>query len=317
MFLLTSSYDFFSAYLAIEGLSLTLYVLASILREGIISIESAIKYFSLGAISTGIFLFGVSLFFGLIGALDFLDIQLFLGSSNIFIYFFQLKMAISCVLFGFFFKISAFPCHFWVADVYEGIFTPITAFFAIVIKVCILLFFLRLNFNVFFNALFYIQSILVFSSVGSMFIGMFGAIKQVNIKRFIAYASINQVGFIFLGIASCSLLGLISSLMYIIIYCITSLSFFTILLQTENVTNRRSLRYLSDFYYFSLYNNEVGKHLSVTLLSMAGLPPLGGFIGKFFLYLSSVEARLDAVIFISLLISVITTYYYLNIIRYL
>jgi len=112
MFLLTSCYDLFSVYLSLEGLSLSLYVLAALFREGIISIESAIKYFSLGAISTSILLFGISIIFCLIGALDFLEIQLFLGSSNFLIHFLQIKIALLFILFGFFFKISAFPCHF-------------------------------------------------------------------------------------------------------------------------------------------------------------------------------------------------------------
>ena len=106
LFLLSSSYDFFGIYLAMEGLSLTLYVLASITHQGIVSIEASIKYFALGAISSGIFLFGVSLFFGLVGSLDFLEIQIFLSNSH-----FLIKIALLCILFGFFFKVSAFPCH--------------------------------------------------------------------------------------------------------------------------------------------------------------------------------------------------------------
>jgi len=181
----------------------------------------------------------------------------------------------------------------------------------------LLLFFIRLNFNVFFNVLYFIQPILLFSAIGSIIIGALGAIKQVSIKRFIAYTSINQVGFIFLGLASCSLFGLISSLLYILIYALMSLIFFTVLLKTEHIFNNRGIIYLSDLYYFSFYNGEISIYLSTVLLSMAGLPPLGGFIGKFFLYLAAIEARLDNIVFISLLISMISTYYYLNIIRYL
>lgn len=121
LFLLTSSYDFFGMYLAIEGLSLTLYTLAGILYSGIVSIEGAIKYYSLGAIATGIMLFGISGMYGIVGSLDFLDVQLFLGSSTIINNLVEVKIIVLCILFGFFFKVSSFPCHIWVADVYEGV----------------------------------------------------------------------------------------------------------------------------------------------------------------------------------------------------
>jgi NADH-quinone oxidoreductase subunit N len=122
MFFLTSTYDFFGVYLSLEGLSLTLYVLAGILNQSVISIESAIKYFSLGAISSGILLFGISYLFGLVGSLDFLEVQLFLSSSvQNFSLLLELKVSILCILLGLFFKLSAFPCHWWVADVYEGV----------------------------------------------------------------------------------------------------------------------------------------------------------------------------------------------------
>jgi NADH-quinone oxidoreductase subunit N len=121
LFLLTSSYDFFGIYLAMEGLSLTLYVLAGMTHQSIVSIESAIKYFSLGAISSGIFLLGISLLFGVIGALDFLEIQIYLNNIHLLENLLEIKISFLLILFGFLFKLSAFPCHIWVADVYEGI----------------------------------------------------------------------------------------------------------------------------------------------------------------------------------------------------
>jgi NADH-quinone oxidoreductase subunit N len=120
MFLLSSSYDFFGVYLTVEGLSLTLYILASLLHQGIISVESAIKYFSLGAVASGSLLLGITILFGLIGSLDFLEIQNYLGSNASLGPIFELKFSLILIFFAFFFKISAFPCHVWVADVYEG-----------------------------------------------------------------------------------------------------------------------------------------------------------------------------------------------------
>lgn len=134
---------------------------------------------------------------------------------------------------------------------------------------------------------------LVYSALGSIFVGTFGALKQVRIKRFIAFTSINQVGFIMLGISCCNLAGLIASLVYIILYSIMGVSFFAILLNLEHVANKRSMIYISDFYGMSLHNKETSKHLVITILSMGGLPPLGGFVGKFFIYLAAIEARLD------------------------
>lgn len=121
MFLLLSSYDFFGVYLTIEGLSLTLYILATLLHQGIISVESSIKYFSLGAIASGSLLLGIVILFGIIGSLDFLEIQNFFGGQIVLSYIFEIKISLVLIFFAFFFKVSAFPCHIWVADVYEGV----------------------------------------------------------------------------------------------------------------------------------------------------------------------------------------------------
>jgi len=150
-----------------------------------------------------------------------------------------------------------------------------------------------------------------------MLVGALGAIKQVRIKRFIAYTSINQVGFIFLGIASCNLTGLTASIIYLILYAAMSISFFTFLLNTEHMVTKKSMIYLSDLYCFCLYNFENSQHLILAILSMAGLPPLGGFIGKLFLYFAVMEARFDFVVLCSLFISIISVYYYLSFVRYI
>jgi NADH-quinone oxidoreductase subunit N len=150
-----------------------------------------------------------------------------------------------------------------------------------------------------------------------MCVGTFGALKQLSIKRFIAYTSINQVGFIFLGLACCNLGGLIAALMYILLYAVMSISFFAVLLNTKHAATNRNIIYLSDLSYISIYNTEAAKHMVVILISMAGLPPTGGFIGKFILYFALSEARLSGVILFSVLISVITAYVYLCAIRHI
>ena len=311
---LTSTNDFFGFYLTLEGLSFTLYILAGMLHSSLISIESAIKYFALGGVSSGIFLFGISWLFGVTGSLNFLEIQLFFSN---YVDFFELKIILCFILFGFFFKLSVFPCHWWVADVYEGIWTPITAFFAIVIKAGLFLFFFRLLYVVLNLTLISLQPLLLFAACGSLFIGTFGALKQTRIKRFIAYTSISQVGFIFLGVACCSLNGLIAALLYLLLYIIMSILFFSLLLKTEHILTIKNITFLSDLYSFDLYNQKEMKILSVVLFSMAGIPPLGGFFGKLWIYFSAFDSKLDWVVFLSLLLSLISSYYYLNFVHYL
>jgi NADH-quinone oxidoreductase subunit N len=296
---------------------LTLYVLACLLHQGIISVEAAIKYFSLGAVASGNLLFGVVTLFGLVGSLDFLEIQNWLGSNFLINSIFEVKFSVTLILFSFFFKISAFPCHVWVADIYEGVWSPITAFFAIVLKACLLLFFIRVLFDVFLNILTVFKPLFIIVSIGSMFVGSFGALKQVRIKRFLAYTSVSQVGFIFLGLSSGNIFGLSASLLYLMLYIIMNVLFFTIFLNIEHVILKKNIIYLSDLYSLSHYTKESGKHLAITILSMAGLPPLGGFIGKLFLYFAIIEGRLDSLLLLSLLISLIGTFYYLNFLRYL
>jgi NADH-quinone oxidoreductase subunit N len=172
-------------------------------------------------------------------------------------------------------------------------------------------------FNVLFNVLFYFQFILSFSAIGSMLVGALMAIKQVRIKRFVAYTSINQMGFIMLGLASCNLTGLIATLFYISLYSVMSLIFFTIFLNSENIVTRRSMVFLSDLYSFSIFNNKHSKHLVLAIFSMAGLPPLGGFIGKLLIYFSVIEAKLDLLLMLSLLISMVSAFYYLSFVRYI
>jgi len=170
---------------------------------------------------------------------------------------------------------------------------------------------------VLFNVLIFLQPIFIIVSVGSIIVGSLGALKQVRIKRFLAYTSISQVGFIFLGVTSGSVLGIFASLMYLFLYVIMNLIFFSIFLNIEHVILRKNIIYLSDLYSLSLYTKEIAQHLALTILSMAGLPPLGGFIGKLFLYFAIIEAHLNFILVVSLIISLISTYYYLNFVRFL
>ena len=317
IFLLISSFDFFGLYLALEGLSLTLYVLAGLLRDGFLPLEAAVKYFSLGAISSGILLYGMAILFAVVGSLDFLEVYFFLGSERFFFVLAEVKIAFLFILIGFLFKIGAFPFHIWVVDVYEGVWFPITAFFSIVIKSSILFLFFRIIFYLMFSIIHLFQFLFILVALGSMIFGVIGSCRQFKIKRFLAYMSITQVGFIFLGISSCNLLGFLASFIYLFVYNFMNLILFCILLNTEHIITRRSLIYLTDFYSFSSYNRSITKYLVIVIFSMCGLPPLGGFFGKLLLYLAAISADLDFVICFSLIVGIISSYYYLSLIRHI
>lgn len=168
-----------------------------------------------------------------------------------------------------------------------------------------------------FSVMFSLQPVLQVVSLGSIILGGIGALKQVRIKRFIAYASINQVGFIMLAISCCSLAGIVTALVYLILYVVVTVNFFMIVLNVEHIITAQSIIYLSDLYGMSVYQPMVANHLVGLLLSMAGLPPWGGFLAKLILYFAVIEARLNLAILLCLLVSVITTYYYLSFIRHI
>lgn len=179
------------------------------------------------------------------------------------------------------------------------------------------LFFFRLIFSIFYSILFILQNIFFIVICGSLLVGTFGALKQLRIKRFLAYASINQVGFIFFGLACGNIGGLVASLIYVFLYSLMSVLFFTIILQSEHLLTNKTVVYLSDFYTLESYSTKNLQYLIVAMFSMAGLPPLGGFVGKLLLYIVAIDSRLDFVVFFSLFLSIISTFYYINFIHYL
>lgn len=172
-------------------------------------------------------------------------------------------------------------------------------------------------FNVLFSVLFILQPIFIFITIGSMFIGTFGALKQVRIKRFIAYASISQVGFILMGLSTGTLSGLVASFIYLLVYVLMSILFFVLILNTEHVVTKKNIIYLSELYCFSMYSPKFAKYFAVVLFSMAGIPPMGGFISKLLIYVVAIEAKLDFIVSFSLILSLVSTYYYLNFVHYL
>jgi NADH-quinone oxidoreductase subunit N len=179
------------------------------------------------------------------------------------------------------------------------------------------LFFFRLIFNVLGSSIYLFQSLFIFVSCGSILVGALGALNQTRVKRFLAYASINQVGFILIGVSSCNFMGLFISLIYLLLYVVTSLGFFTIFLNVQHIRSRRGIIYLCDLQSLSYYDSEISKHLTIIILSMSSLPPLGGFFGKFFIYIVTIKSSLDALNCYSLLVSIISAFYYISMLRYL
>ena len=317
MLILFSSNDFFFSYLALEGMSFSLYILAGSVYYNKLSLESALKYFILGGIASCLLLYGISLLFISINSLDFFSIKYYLINTVSGFERFDLIFITICFSLTFFFKISAFPCFMWSPDVYEGIWTPITAYFSIVVKTTVFGFFLRIFVYVF-SSLFYIwQPIFIISALGSIIIGCFGAMLQRRIKRFLAYTSINQVGFLLLGISMCDIHGISSSILFLIIYLIMTILFFSLVLNVRHFTTNVQLLYLNDLYSLAQYNLLFGNIWVWTIFSMIGIPPLAGFFTKLFILSSILNQSFYWIILIVLIFSTLSGYYYLNFIKYI
>jgi len=317
MLILFSSNDFFFSYLALEGMSFSLYILAGSVYYNKLSLESALKYFILGGIASCLLLYGISLLFISVNSLDFFSVKYYLINSVSGFERFDLIFITLCFSLTFFFKLSAFPCFMWSPDVYEGIWTPITAYFSIVVKTTIFGFFLRVFVYVF-SSLFHIwQPIFMISAVGSIIIGCFGAMLQRRIKRFLAYTSINQVGFLLLGISMCDIHGISSSILFLIIYLIMTILFFILVLNVRHFTANVQLLYLNDLYSLAQYNLLFGNVWVWTIFSMIGIPPLAGFFTKLFILSSILNQSFYWIILIVLVFSTLSGYYYLNFIKYI
>lgn len=321
---LLSSFDFMSAFISLEGLSFTLYVLAALNLRSQASIEAAIKYFCLGGVSSGIMLFGISLLYGLCGSLNFAIVRIFLKDNIVTSHNYNISdkkvqiyisLILFCIIFGFLFKLSAFPCHIWTPDVYEGSPLIITAFFATVIKLAIYFFFIKLLNFVLCHGFPLFKPLLICSAVGSLVVGCFGALVQKKIKRFIAYTSINQMGFLLLGFSYNTINGFSATVLHMIIYLVMSFGLFSFLLGIINESNKESITYISDLRYLGKRLPLISLYVTIILFSMAGIPPLGGFFGKYSILLAGVEANHNSLVIIALFINIISTFYYIRLVK--
>ena len=311
MMLMIASNNLMSMYLAIELQSLSLYVLAAIKRDSLNSAESGVKYFVLGALSSGILLYGFTLIYGFTGSTSFENIYLTIGKlDNLNL---GLIFGLVFVLVGLAFKVSAVPFHMWTPDVYEGAPTSITAFFAIVPKIAAVAIIFRFCLEPFGNFYNEWSQIIIFLSIASMFLGAIAAISQNNIKRLLAYSSIGHVGYVLIALAAANDEGIKAVVIYMFIYMIMNIAIFALLLSLKS--SNGFVEKIDELSGLSKSNPMIGLSLAIIMLSMAGIPPFIGFFGKFYVFIAALNKGLVVLSILGVLASVISAYYYLRIIK--
>jgi len=308
MMVMISSNDLMVFYMGLELQSLALYVLATFNRDQLKSSEAGLKYFVLSALSSGLLLYGCSLIYGFSGSTNFNIISNQLNSEN-----YVLTFGIVFVLVGLAFKISAVPFHMWAPDVYEGSPTTVTLFFTMVPKIAALTVFIRFLYVPFLNLIDQWQMIIVFLSIASMLFGAVAAIGQTNIKRLIAYSSIGHIGYTLAGLATGSNEGIQSSIVYITIYVIMNLAFFSCLLMLKR--NDQYYEDIDDLSGLSKNHPLLSLSMLVILFSLAGIPPLAGFFAKFYIFTAVIEQSMYFLAIVGLLSTVVAAFYYLRIIK--
>ena len=308
MFFMVSSNDLILFYLGLELQSLSLYILASIDRDNLRSTESGVKYFVLSALSSGLLLYGCSLLYGFTGSTNFELIADQLNKENIGAVF-----AMVFILVGLAFKVSAVPFHMWTPDVYEGAPTSITSYFAVVPKVAGLALLIKFMFVPFSNILLEWQTIIIFISIASMILGAVAAMIQKNFKRLLAYSSIGHIGYALAGVATGAISGYQSAIVYISIYVIMNIGAFSCLYLLKK--DGQYKENISDLSGISKKHPLLAISLLIILFSLAGVPPLGGFFAKFYVFVAVLEKEMYALAIIGLITTVMSAFYYLKIIK--
>ena len=308
MFFMVSSNDLILFYLGLELQSLSLYILAAIDRDNLRSSEAGIKYFVLSALSSGLLLYGCSLLYGFTGSTNFEIISNELNKQNTGAIF-----AMVFILVGLAFKISAVPFHMWTPDVYQGSPTSITSYFAAVPKVAGLAVFIKFMYIPFSNILLEWQTIIIFISIASMILGAVAAIGQKNLKRLLAYSSIGHMGYALAGIATGAINGFKSSIVYITVYVVMNIGAFSCLYLMKKEGEYKEN--ISDLSGISKKHPLLAMSFLIILFSLAGIPPLGGFFAKFYIFSSVLEQKMYTLAIIGLLTTVISAVYYLKIIK--
>jgi NADH-quinone oxidoreductase subunit N len=310
MMMMISANDLISLYMGLELQSLALYVVASINRDSAKSSEAGLKYFVLGALASGMVLYGASLVYGFTGSTQFAGIAQSLTAQGSSI---GLIFGLVFIVAGLAFKVSAVPFHMWTPDVYEGAPTPITAFFAAAPKVAAIALFTRVMMGPFKEVTADWQQIVIFVAISSMILGGVAAIGQTNIKRLLAYSSIGHMGYALVGLAAASQEGVQSIVTYMLIYMVTTIGVFACVLAMRR--NGQQVENIADLAGLARNNKTLAFILAMLMFSLAGIPPLAGFFGKLFVFMAAVKSGLFVLAVIGVLASVVSAFYYLRIIK--
>ncbi|TCS64137.1 NADH-quinone oxidoreductase subunit NuoN [Varunaivibrio sulfuroxidans] len=311
MMMMVSANSLISLYIGLEMQSLSLYILAAFRRDDLRSSEAGVKYFVLGALASGMLLYGASLIYGFSGAVDFAAIAGQIKHAGTIAP--GMTIGVVFILAGLAFKVSAVPFHMWTPDVYEGAPTPVTAFFSIGPKLAAIALLIRVLMDPFGDLSAQWQQIVIVIAIASMLLGAFAAINQRNIKRMMAYSSIGHVGYALIGVAVGNASGVNGVLVYMAIYLFMNVGTFACIL-----TMRRGDRMVENIYDLaglSRTNPFVAAAMAVFMFSMAGIPPLAGFFGKLYIFLSAIEAHLYALAVIGVLASVVSAFFYIRIVK--
>jgi NADH-quinone oxidoreductase subunit N len=308
MMVLVSAADLITLYIGLELMSLSLYVVAAFDRDNLRSSEAGLKYFVLGALSSGMLLYGASLVYGFTGTVSFTEIAAATKTPAI-----GLVFGLVFLFAGLAFKVSAVPFHMWTPDVYEGAPTPVTAFFAAAPKVAAIAIFVRVAIDAFPGIVPQWQQIVIFISIASMALGAFAAIGQTNIKRLMAYSSIGHVGYALVGLSAGTVAGVQGVLVYMAIYMAMTLGTFACILAMRR--RGKAVEEIDELAGLATTHPLIAFLFAALLFSLAGIPPLAGFFAKFYVFLAAIEAGLYTLAVIGVLASVVGAYYYLRIVK--
>jgi NADH-quinone oxidoreductase subunit N len=311
MMLMASSANLMTLYMGVELMSLSIYVLAAFARDELRSSEAGLKYFVLGALASGLLLYGISLVYGFSGSMGFGSLTTALAdpahvSPG-------LVVGIVFVVAGLAFKISAVPFHMWTPDVYEGAPTPVTAFMGTAPKVAAMALLVRVMATPFGHLLSEWQQLIVLVSIASMLLGALAAIGQRNIKRLMAYSSIGHMGYALIGLAAGTAAGVRGVLIYLLTYVFMNIGTFAIIIAMRR--RGRMLEQISDLAGLGRTDPALALAMTIFMFSMAGIPPFSGFWGKYFIFTAAVQQGMWTLAVLGVLISVIGAYYYIRIIK--
>lgn len=311
MMLMVSAHNLLALYMALELQSLSLYVLAAFRRNSLKSSEAGVKYFSLGALSSGMLLFGISLIYGYTGSLDYSVIAE--ATKALSPVPFGVTFGLVFVLAGLAFKISAVPFHMWTPDVYQGAPTSVTALFAIVPKIAAMAVMMRLLFGPFEHISPQWTQIIYFLALASMIVGAFAALAQENIKRLMAYSSIGNMGYALIGLVAANEAGTGAVVFYLLIYLVMTAGVFAVILSMRR--GGIAAERIADLSGLSQTNPTLAYCMAILMFSMSGIPPMAGFFGKLAVFQAAIAAHMPVLAVLGVLSSVVAAYYYLRIVK--